>query len=1433
MLDARRRPMGRLFFGLLTVLLVWWGAFASPVNAADGGPAITRVSDTVYRADGTPASGMVLISWPAFTTSDAKPVAAGTKSVTLGSGGALAVDLVPNAGASPAGSYYQVVFQLDSLVRTEYWLVGAASPTSISAVRTTPGTGGAAPLASKQYVDDAIAVNKEYVDTAVANVGSGSYVSKNGDAMTGPLTLAADPSAPTQASTKRYVDTALLGKASLVGGVVLPAQLGSGTADNTQCLKGNSTWGACGTSANATALQGIPLDTASPADGQVVTYDAPAGKYKPKPGTGGATPGMLAVKHSTDFAWTQSPATDLSTAGAKTVTLASCSAGVVASETFFYVYIAGTGTPEAVKVTGGTCAGNGSFGTLQFTTANAHPSGYTISSATAGIQEASIAAKLDILSGNNYHYYRDGYVRVPPGIHQLYAPLNIVANDQTIDFSGAILKCNFDADCVVVGRSDNYGATSNVTLIKPRAMPTIAHGQHSMITVYGQKTRIYNVMAVIGPRTSPPTPENYGNFGHLVTVVGDQAFLLDGLDTTAGASLECTTTFCGSYVYAPGPFSGVGTWGSPGAGSNAAVGWLKHMQLAPFCNGNGVDWQSGNTLHVEDSVIQGYSQFGIRWSMAGGGYGSALLDDVYEEGGCSNNPLGNVGYAGLIVQGGRVAIHGGEMPYGQYPTFATQTGGTVNYYYIVATDGVNGPSNLLYAGKATLNGTGNVTITIPDIPSAVSFDVLKSSTLYQAPYGTGNWAVVTGVTRASACSAGVCNFTDTQAAPISYTVPNTVPNYFPKLDLWPGAMVIGPYVAGNSAAAQGTVSLEYNNLNWTAIWQTNTGGALLDAVDSTRCTLLPGSPIWEACTGQDQDLASTLMHNKIVGTNLKGRLNLMTGGGGPSHFITLYDSNLSKTLGAANNRPSNDANDTYIGYDQGAGSAVSVGLSLGAPVAISNYIGNVGDGVNWKERLISNLKTFNVPVNFTAGLQLAGSYGTNGQCLKSTGTGSSWGSCGTGSGVSSPLTSKGDLWGFGAADARLAVGSDGQCLVADSTQALGLKWGSCGSGSGAAQDSAVVHNTGTETIGGDKTFSGSVIVQGAMTVSGAWQVESTGPATPMTAAAGDSKVGFDSDGKLKVSENGGAVTEVAKVSQIPLLQTNGVSNSSQGTLNLVPGPNVSLTAGANGAVTIASSGLGQGPLYETDANTVEQRNGTSLQTKNFYGSYTDAGNWDRLRLTPSSGYFQLISETQGSGQQLRGICFGATGSATCNWGIDTAGLLKPMSDNLKDIGGATAKPRDVYVGRNLVMYDKTSRYNNVLTAGIGLEPVYATVSLTGQTAAIASGNLCGSPNCGAGQYEITYYLDSTLSCGTPGSAKVSLNIGWTDEAGTKTYVGVPLAGNGVSANAVSLGDTTSFGSGQISLWTAGTNAITYYTSYTGCTSGAGTYSVRIAVKQMQ
>lgn len=104
MWDARR-PTGRLFY-----LLIVWSAVAVSQAAT---PATTRIQDVVYRADGTPAAGTLLISWPTFSTADGLAVAAGTKSVTLGSQGALSVALVPNTGANPAGTFYMVVFQLD------------------------------------------------------------------------------------------------------------------------------------------------------------------------------------------------------------------------------------------------------------------------------------------------------------------------------------------------------------------------------------------------------------------------------------------------------------------------------------------------------------------------------------------------------------------------------------------------------------------------------------------------------------------------------------------------------------------------------------------------------------------------------------------------------------------------------------------------------------------------------------------------------------------------------------------------------------------------------------------------------------------------------------------------------------------------------------------------------------------------------------------------------------------------------------------------------------------------------------------------------------------------------------------------------------------------------------------------------------------------
>ena len=255
MYDAGRRPMGRLFYWALAVMM---GLGAGPRAFAavpQNGPATTTVSDTVYMADGTAASGSLIITWPAFVTSGGTAVAGGTTNVTLGANGALNVALVPNAGAAPAGVYYTVVYQLGAgEVKTEYWVVPTTSPASLATVRSTPGSGVAGQPVSMQYVNAELATKandsavvhlsgpetiggtkafatspsvpapsnpgdiatKSYVDQSVSTVGAGSYLSTTGGTMMGPITLPGNPSAPLQAAPKQYVDSGLYSKADLI-----------------------------------------------------------------------------------------------------------------------------------------------------------------------------------------------------------------------------------------------------------------------------------------------------------------------------------------------------------------------------------------------------------------------------------------------------------------------------------------------------------------------------------------------------------------------------------------------------------------------------------------------------------------------------------------------------------------------------------------------------------------------------------------------------------------------------------------------------------------------------------------------------------------------------------------------------------------------------------------------------------------------------------------------------------------------------------------------------------------------------------------------------------------------------------------------------------------------------------------------------------------
>jgi hypothetical protein len=313
----------------------------------------------------------------------------------------------------------------------------------------------------------------------------------------------------------------------------------------------------------------------------------------------------------------------------------------------------------------------------------------------------------------------------------------------------------------------------------------------------------------------------------------------------------------------------------------------------------------------------------------------------------------------------------------------------------------------------------------------------------------------------------------------------------------------------------------YTDLLSASVPYISSAGGVFPQVFALHCQGLPGNTgyVWPVCLGsyypqnQMRLMAGAPVGGNAALQNLKGVLNV--GGNsattGPTHLITLFDFEPDKSAAYGSSRAPNSIHDTFIGIDS-SNTNTTVGLSLGSYGSISQYIANNGDGTNWLERLTATLKEFKTAAKFDGTVTIAG---LAAGCLNISSTGlvgSTGVACGAGGGgaVSSV---------FGRTGAVVAV--NGDYSVSQVT--------------GAAADSAVVHNTGTETIAGAKTFSNDVSLSGNLNIagnivqtgSGAWNVEGA-YGTMTAAAAGKSKIGFTSNGKLAVSENAGAVTEVAK-----------------------------------------------------------------------------------------------------------------------------------------------------------------------------------------------------------------------------------------------------------------------------------------------------------------
>ncbi len=152
MMGSSSRLIRRLLIFAWAVIFVG----AAGVKAA---PVKTLVQDTLYRADGSTAQGNITIRWNAFSTSAGEAVAAGQMTVQTDANGGISIPLIPNTGASPSGSYYRVVMNLDDgTTSEEMWVVPATATTTVAAIRAkVVPQAVAAQFVSRDYVDSALA----------------------------------------------------------------------------------------------------------------------------------------------------------------------------------------------------------------------------------------------------------------------------------------------------------------------------------------------------------------------------------------------------------------------------------------------------------------------------------------------------------------------------------------------------------------------------------------------------------------------------------------------------------------------------------------------------------------------------------------------------------------------------------------------------------------------------------------------------------------------------------------------------------------------------------------------------------------------------------------------------------------------------------------------------------------------------------------------------------------------------------------------------------------------------------------------------------------------------------------------------------------------------------------------------------------------------
>lgn len=745
------------------------------------------------------------------------------------------------------------------------------------------------------------------------------------------------------------------------------------------------------------------------------------------------------IRYVTDsWRWVQTDSAgsigNLSAPGSNTLTLTPCPLGIdVNSAANFYsykVYISGVGAPEAVQVTSGSCTPGLASGTIVVTTANAHAAGFTVGSATAGIQEAWNDAWVnDSGAAPNANSQAAPYVKLSADLlYTVRAAIYMRGRGGVLDGAGALITCSTRDRCIYVGTTQsfpqvnhhklyNLSGTSSITVDGVQVSSVAAAaGTYTVATAsshpfvagdvvdceyYSQTVSQHWAATVLsagltgtqfevsfGAATFSAGANTFGWCGLLNTFVEDNSdhvvvqdmniFVSNsaGLgkfsygivnDNDQQLQIERLSNRSSAVIQNSANFpNGAMVYQRADAGA-AGITYIHDSEITNANCGIG----GGNGFVVKDTVCQGFPVFGFRYF---GGLQPATIENVYQEStGATTNPLyGIAAQMGMLAGGGPGTRLVGAFPLsGWSPNFASGGGGGAQRnYFVVPHSSTLGTGPVLFIGTAQPLNSG-VSIT-------TQWPMTTLQNLQGASTGTVTWDVLVTTGGSATPPNGTGNYAIATA--ISGSCSSAGMCSFVDTQAAPSSYTVAVqqflpqfWFWPVNAALNSSTPLIADSIG-TAPNAVATQGVLGVSIVATQCpsagVASQRSPIWVTCLATSNNggagTSATVLQQQDQSNN-----GPPANSKGRLNFGRSLGSLITDLITLQDSNFSKTVATAGLRPSNDSGDiAIGLdqagGMSERSGTSISRYINVVPTGSNWLERLTATLEAWSIPVQGTS-----------------------------------------------------------------------------------------------------------------------------------------------------------------------------------------------------------------------------------------------------------------------------------------------------------------------------------------------------------------------------------------------------------------------------------------------------------------------------------